>query len=64
MSSLDWPAMLRLGLTQLRLRPDEFWRLTPVEFLLLAGREQGGTATTREALERLAGAFPDQRIAR
>lgn len=61
MSSLDWPAMLRTGLSRLRLRPDEFWNLTPIEFLTLAGYMGATSPTTRETLEKLSQAFPDER---
>lgn len=61
MSCLDWPALLRAGLSQLRLRPDEFWSLTPVEFLTLAGHLGAAPPTTRDTLERLSRAFPDER---
>ncbi|PCH94368.1 MAG: hypothetical protein COB84_07665, partial [Rhodobacteraceae bacterium] len=33
MTGFDWPQMMRVGLHHLRLRPDEFWALTPLEFL-------------------------------
>jgi uncharacterized phage protein (TIGR02216 family) len=59
MSALDWTALLRAGLSQLRLRPDEFWSLSPIEFLALTGHLGAAHATTRDALERLSRAFPD-----
>ena len=31
MTGLDWPGLMRAGLGQLRLTPDAFWRLTPIE---------------------------------
>jgi uncharacterized phage protein (TIGR02216 family) len=56
----DWPGLLRLGLGQLRLRPDQFWSLTPVELLLLLGVEGGGEAPLgRARLEELVRQFPD-----
>lgn len=61
MNSLDWPALMRAGLGELRLRPSDFWNLTPVEFLALAGYVGVAAPTTRETLERLSSAFPDQR---
>lgn len=61
MNALDWPTLMRGGLARLRLRPDEFWRLTPIEFLLLAGHPGAARATTRDTLERLTRAFPDHR---
>lgn len=54
----DWPALLRLGVTGLGLRPAEFWSLTPAELRLMLG--EGGTAPmSREGLDALARAFPD-----
>lgn len=61
MSSLDWSSLLRAGLGQLRLRPEEFWNLTPIEFLLLTGNLGAAPPTTRDTLERLSRAFPDER---
>lgn len=61
MTSLDWPALMRLGINQLRLPPAEFWRLTPIEFLLLAGHQNSAAPTTRETLDQLVRAFPDKR---
>ena len=37
MKRFDWPALMRLGLGQLRLAPDQFWALTPAELTLMAG---------------------------
>lgn len=36
MNRIDWPALLRLGLVGLGLRPAEFWVLTPAELALMA----------------------------
>ncbi|MEQ3625339.1 MAG: rcc01693 family protein [Celeribacter sp.] len=60
---LDWPGLLRLGLTRLRLRPAEFWALSPVELLLMLGLAPGGGVTplTRAGLSALEAAFPDER---
>lgn len=64
MTAFDWPALMCAGLTRLRLRPEEFWRLTPIEFLLLAGYGNATAPTTRETLDRLSRAFPDERETR
>jgi uncharacterized phage protein (TIGR02216 family) len=64
MRGLDWPALMHIGLGKLRLRPEEFWRLTPIEFLLLSGLGPGGGSTTRAALEQLCREFPDRRKSR
>ena len=59
MSSFDWPALMRAGIRGLGLRPDEFWRLSPAELMLMLG--QGGAAASlgRARLEELARAYPD-----
>ncbi len=60
MTRFDWPALLRTGCRGLGLRPAEFWALTPVEFLMLLGRDPGGAPFDRDRLLDLASAFPDQ----
>ena len=50
----DWAGLMRAGIGGLGLRPDEFWRLTPVELLLLLGLEAGPAPLTRDGLMRLA----------
>ena len=62
MSGLDWPGLLRAGLTRLRLKPAEFWALTPLELMLMLGLGQGGPAPmARSRLDELVRAFPDTR---
>lgn len=58
MRGLDWPGLLRAGLQGAGLRPAEFWALTPVELMVLLGRE-GGAPMGRARLEALAAAYPD-----
>lgn len=55
----DWPGLMRLGLAGLRLRPVEFWALTPAELLLLSGRDPGAGPLTRARLKGLMARFPD-----
>jgi uncharacterized phage protein (TIGR02216 family) len=59
MSGIDWPGLMRLGLRQLGLPPDVFWRLTPAELRFLAGAEAGAAPLSRAGLEALARNFPD-----
>ena len=59
----DWAAMMRIGLCQLRLRPAEFWALTPLEFLVLLGLEGGAAPMARARLEELRRSFPDRSTA-
>lgn len=59
----DWPGLMRLGLGVLRLDPDVFWSMTPVEFryaLEGAGVIPEGGGMARSALETLMASFPDQ----
>lgn len=59
-AGFDWPAVMRAGLAGLGLTPDDFWRLTPAEFLMMLGDGQSGFAPMgRAALEDLANQFPD-----
>lgn len=59
MSGLDWPAMMRAGLTGLRLTPDQFWALTPAELRLMLGQGAGDTPMGRKGLDALMAAWPD-----
>lgn len=56
---LDWVAMRRAGLCELRLTPAEFWALTPAEFLLLLGVTDRSSPMGRAGLEELCDKFPD-----
>ncbi len=56
---LAWADMLRLGLSQLRLTPQQFWALTPAELMLMLGLAPGAGALTRDGLADLMAAFPD-----
>jgi len=60
MSRFDWPALQRAGLRGLRLRPAEFWALTPAEFRLLMGIDAGHAPMSRANLDALAAAYPDE----
>ena len=62
MTRLDWPGLIRAGLTRvemggLGLQPDQFWRLTPIELRLMLG--EGPQLFNRARLEQLAAAYPD-----
>lgn len=58
-TGLDWPGLMRAGLTGLGLRPAEFWALTPLELMLLLGREAPAAGMTRAGLAGLMARFPD-----
>ncbi len=60
MSKVAWPKLMRLGIVQMGLRPDEFWRLTPAELMLLAGAgNDASVAMSREKFAGLAALYPD-----
>jgi len=60
MRAMDWPGLMRAGLGQLRLTPDQFWRLSPVELRMMLGSEAAIPPLTKERLDELAAAYPDQ----
>lgn len=58
----NWPELMLVGLHQLRLRPDEFWQLTPAELLVMAGAfKPASQILTRSGLNDLCALFPDIR---
>ena len=58
MTSFDWPALHGFAIRELRLRPSEFWALTPYEFATLVG--PGGPAPMgKDGLTALMAQFPD-----
>jgi len=64
MPGFDWPAMMRAAFQGLRLRPDEFWALTPAEFLMMLGIDGGSPALTRDRLAELSEKYPDSQKVR
>jgi len=54
----DWPALMRAGIGEMGLAPEDFWRLSPAEFLMLSGGT-GPAPMGRSAFEALAARFPD-----
>lgn len=57
--ALDWPGLLRAGLCDLRLRPDEFWSLTPAELSMMLGLPAASRPMSRSRLFDLAALYPD-----
>ncbi|WP_321832484.1 rcc01693 family protein [Thalassovita sp.] len=57
--SLDWPGLMRAGLGQLRLMPDQFWALTPVELALMLGHFGSEKPMNRNRLKDLLQSYPD-----
>lgn len=60
MRAMDWPGLMRAGLGQLRLTPDQFWRLSPMELRMMLGAEGASPPLSRARLDELAAAYPDQ----
>ncbi|MGB7263859.1 MAG: rcc01693 family protein [Albidovulum sp.] len=60
MSGLDWPGLMRAGLSGLGLKPAEFWRLTPAELVLMLGDPEASAPLDRVRLQELARAWPDR----
>ena len=58
---IDWPGLMRVGLTCLGMTPEAFWRLTPIELRIMLGAETALAPLTRARLEELVAAFPDKR---
>lgn len=58
---LDWPGLIRAGLFGLRLRPEQFWALTPAELAVMLGMEAVVPPLNRSRLEELAARWPDKR---
>ncbi len=59
-NATDWPALMRLGLVELRLTPDQFWALTPAELIFLAGGGAARQTIGRAGFEALLSRFPDR----
>ena len=59
MTRIDWGRLMRAGIRGLRLKPAEFWALTPGELTLMLGQGDGQSPMTRDRLEALARAYPD-----
>lgn len=60
MTGIDWAGLMRAGLGQLQLTPDQFWRLSPVELRIMLGAEALTPPLTRLRLDELAAAYPDR----
>ncbi len=56
----DWAALMRAGMRGAGLSPEAFWRLTPVELLILLGLEIGAAPLTRTRLRELSALYPDR----
>lgn len=59
MSQFDWPAIKRVAIGDMGLKPHEFWALTPAEFLIMSGLSGGPKPMGRAGLSALLARFPD-----
>ena len=60
MSGLDWAGLMQAGLHGLRLTPDQFWRLTPLELAMMLGAAGAQGPMQRSGLDALMAAYPDR----
>lgn len=60
MAGFDWAALMRAGLHGLRLRPRDFWELTPAELAMMLGQSKGVAPMSRSQLDQLLAVYPDQ----
>jgi len=60
MTGLDWPALIRCGLHDLRLHPRDFWALTPAELAVMLGVGPQSQPLGRSRMDTLMSAFPDR----
>lgn len=60
MTMFNWPELLRVGLQGLRLKPEEFWALTPFELRIMLGESGVSRTLNRTGLEALLEAYPDK----
>ena len=60
MSGLDWPGLMRAGMTGLGLTPDQFWSLTPAELALMLGVDPAAAPMNRSRLAAMSRAWPDR----
>lgn len=60
MARFDWPALMRAGIGGLKLKPAEFWALTPAELALLLGAGPAQSTLSRAGLNALLRSYPDK----
>lgn len=56
---MDWRGLMIAGLVRLRLRPDDFWALTPAELQMMLGLEKADAPLPRAALDAMLASYPD-----
>lgn len=58
---LDWPALMRAGVSGLGLQPAVFWALTPAELQLMLGPQGARAPMLKDGLDALMQAYPDNK---
>ncbi|WP_439142599.1 rcc01693 family protein [Planktotalea sp.] len=61
MSAVNWPQLIRAGMSTLRLRPETFWSLTPSELMVMLGHGGGDAPMGRARLSDLLRLYPDDK---
>lgn len=56
---MDWCGLMQAGIGGLRLRPRDFWALTPAELQMMLGLTGDAAPMLRARLDDLLAAFPD-----
>jgi len=61
-NGISWAELMRFGLCDLRLEPEVFWSLTPVELMMMAGQSDAPKAIGKTGLDALMCKFPDKEV--
>lgn len=61
MNGISWDDLMRFGLCDLRLSPEVFWSLTPVELMMMSGQDKRSAAVRSAGLDALMLKFPDKK---
>ncbi len=56
---MDWHGLMQTGLHELRLRPLDFWALTPAELQVMLGTQRGVAPMPRGQFDALLRDYPD-----
>jgi len=60
-NGISWDDLMRFGLCDLRLSPEVFWSLTPVELMMMSGQDKRSAAVRSAGLDALMLKFPDKK---
>ena len=60
MSNIAWSKLMRLGLVELRLSPEDFWNLSPAELMMMLGVASGSAGMSRSVFAKLTALYPDE----